>query len=234
MNKDNNIISEEYNTSYIGVRPDILSLIRPDIKNLLDIGCSNGTLGLSIKNKYKSLEITGIEFDINMASIAEQKLDKVYVANLNNINIIELLANKKFDCIIMADILEHLINPWEFIKQITNLLADNGMIITSIPNVRHISTILTLIFKGEWPYRKRGIHDITHLRFFTRSNIIDMFNKAGLKIIKEKRNMRIVEHPSRINVIAKLFDIWGLREFFTFQYLYKCILIEKNKVVINK
>ncbi len=213
-----------FKPSYTAERPLILSLIPAGTRNLLDLGCSDGTFGISVKNKFKSMEVVGVEFDSAMASMAEQSLDEVHVVDLNKVNLCDLFQERRFDCIVMEDILKHLIDPWSSVKQTASLLSENGVIITSIPNVRHISTILSLILRGKWPYRERGIHDLTHLRFFTRSNILKMFNQAGLRVIKEKRTMRIFERgtriSTRINKIARLVDIPIVRGFFTFQYLH--------------
>jgi len=83
-------------------------------------------------------------------------------------------APNYFDCIIFADILEHLKDPLVLLKNATSFLSDGGVIIASIPNIRHHTTIINLLFKGYWPYRERGIHDKTHLRFFTLKNIKEM------------------------------------------------------------
>lgn len=211
-----------FNPSYVGERPDVLSLIRPGIKTLLDCGCSTGTFGLSVKNRYGPVRVTGIEYDPAMAAMAEKVLDRVYVADLNAMHLKDLFPGEVFDCIVMADVLEHLIDPWNLLREAASLLMHEGRLITSIPNVRHVSTIISLAFRGRWPYRKRGIHDATHLRFFTRANIVEMIEGAGLRILSERRNLRIVERPSGKNKLAKVLDIPGLRPFYTFQYLHEC------------
>lgn len=215
-----------FNPSYVGERPDVLSLIRPGIRTLLDCGCSTGTFGLSVKNRYGDVRVTGIEVDPAMAALAEKVLDRVYVADLNQTRLKDLCPEQAFDCIVLADVLEHLIDPWALLLEASSLLARGGRILTSIPNVRHISTVVSLVFRGKWPYRKRGIHDATHLRFFTRANIVELIEGAGCRILREKRNLRIVERPSGKNKLAKLLDLPGLRAFYTFQYLHECGLRE--------
>ena len=93
------------------------------------------------------------------------------------------------------------------------------MVVASLPNIRHYTTIRTLMFQGYWPYRARGIHDRTHLRFFTLRNIRELFASSGLSIRKLDRNYRIIERPHRLNRIAPLLALPLLREFFAFQYL---------------
>jgi 2-polyprenyl-3-methyl-5-hydroxy-6-metoxy-1,4-benzoquinol methylase len=212
----------------VGERPDVLSLVRPGIETLLDCGCSTGTFGLSVKNRFGAVRVTGIEYDPAMADRAQKVLDKVCVADLNATRLQSLLPGETFDCIVTADVLEHLIDPWGLLRDAVTLLNPGGRILTSIPNVRHISTIVSLVFRGRWPYRKRGIHDVTHLRFFTRTNIVEMLEGAGLRIVRERRNLRIVERPSGKNKLAKLLDLPGLRPFYTFQYLHESAPREDN------
>ncbi len=81
-------------------------------------------------------------------------------------------------------------------------MQDRGLIVASIPNVRHYSTIFSLVVRGYWPYRDRGIHDKTHLRFFTLKNIKELFLDANLDIISIVRNYRIIERPHKYNRYA--------------------------------
>ena len=215
-----------FNPSYIEARNDILSLIPDDVSKVLDIGCSTGALGEQIKQRNNNAEVSGIELNKQMAEVAQKKLDKVIVGDVENINLADFFQPDYFDCIIFADILEHLKNPWEILRSSVNFLNDGGVVIASIPNVRHYSTIINLLFKGYWPYRERGIHDRTHLRFFTLKNIIELFQYAHLSIERIDRNYRIIEKPHRLNRFSKCFAFYPCKEFLTFQYL---IIAKKSK-----
>ena len=207
-----------FNISYIGQRNDILNFIPPGVRRVLDIGCSAGNLGYSIKNKLNA-EVCGIELNRQMADDASKKLDKVLVDDIETLNLTEHFPKKYFDCIIFADILEHLKDPWDVLKNTRNVLSDTGLIIASIPNVRHHSTIINLLIKGYWPYRNRGIHDKTHLRFFTLRNIKEMFESNGFQLAKISRKYRIIEKPHPYNKYSKYFAISIFKELLTFQYL---------------
>lgn len=213
------MFSTNFNPSYIGQRDDILTLIPDNISKVLDVGCSTGVLGDQIKRKNNNVEVVGIEFDEKMAKIAKKNLDKVIIGDIENINLADSFPPNYFDCIIFADILEHLKNPWEILKSSAKFLNDRGVVIASIPNVRHYSTITNLLFKGYWPYRERGIHDRTHLRFFTLRNIRELFQYANLSIERIERNYRIIEKPHRLNRFSKCFALLSFKELFTFQYL---------------
>ncbi|CAB3289259.1 conserved protein of unknown function [Methanocaldococcus lauensis] len=211
--------NKNFNQSYIGYRKDILSIIPKNVKKVLDVGCSVGALGELLKKSNNEIEVVGIEIDEHMAQIAKDKLDKVIVGDIEELDLSKFFDLNYFDCIILADVLEHLKNPWDVLKNLTNYLNKNGVIITSIPNIRHYTTILSLIFKGYWPYRERGIHDRTHLRFFTLKNIKELFEYADLKIVTIKRKYRIIEHPHPLNIFAKYFALPIVKDFLTYQYL---------------
>jgi len=215
-----------FNPSYIGQRDDILKLLPGSAKKVLDVGCSIGVLGQQIKHK-NSAEVVGIEVNVQMAKIAERKLDKVIIGNIQKIDLEDLLAPDYFDCIIFADLLEHLKDPWSVLKKCERFLNQNGVIISSIPNIRHYNTIINLFFKGYWPYRERGIHDKTHLRFFTLKNIKEMFQDAGLQIVKVERNYPFIEDEQHLyDRLAKYLGLFLVKDFITFQFL---IVAEKKK-----
>jgi len=150
----------------------------------------------------------------------------VIIGDVEKINLTDYLVPDYFDCIIFADILEHLKNPWGVLKSATNFLNNEGVIIASIPNVRHYTTIINLAIEGYWSYRERGIHDKTHLRFFTLKNIREMFENGGLKIVRIERNYRIIERPHRFNRFSKYFAFPPLKDFITLQYL---VVAKKRK-----
>lgn len=209
---------ETLNPSYIGPRNDIVKLIPHQAKRVLDVGCGIGALGKQLKQQ-RSVEVIGIEIDGEMAALAEDSLDKVIIADVEQINFSDYFQLEYFNSIIFGDIIEHLKDPWTVLNKTTKFLCKNGVIIASIPNIRHYTTIINLLITGYWPYRERGIHDKNHLRFFTLRNIHELFHKAGLRIVKIKRNYRIIETPNRYNVYAKYLALPLLRDFLTFQYL---------------
>ncbi len=193
-----------FNPSYIGQRDSILSLLPDTAHKVLDIGCSVGTLGEQIKKLRNSI-VVGIESDEQMAAIAQKKLDSVVIGDVEKICLDDCLTKNYFDCVILA----------------------------SIPNVRHYTTIMMLAFRGYWPYRDRGIHDRTQLKFFTLRNIDEMFTGVGMGIVRTERTYRIIETESEgvfkylsyLNRFSEYSSIPFLKNFLTFQYL---IIAKKN------
>ena len=217
----------DINPSYIHRRDDLLDLVPRNAKRILDVGCSVGTVGGALKARGPEVEVTGIEFDPDAAAEARKILDQVFQLDLNaGVTSLDLPPDY-FDCILFGDVLEHLVDPWGLLQMFVGHLRPGGIVITSLPNIRHIDTLFNLAIRGKWPYRDRGIHDRTHLRFFTLSNIEDLFDSAGLNICEIRRNYRLIERPHKINRHAKLLGFWPMRDFFTFQYLIKASLDNK-------
>jgi len=210
--------SRGFNPSYVGLRGDILDLIPDNVGKVLDFGCSVGRLGEELKHRFRA-EVVGIEFDEQMAKAAKGKLDRVILGDIDKINLEDQLVPDYFDCIIFGDILEHLTNPWEVLKKATTFLNKDGTVVASIPNVRHYTVVLNLLFRGYWPYRERGLHDRTHLRFFTLRNIQELFQYANLRIVRLKRNHRIIERQHPHNRLSRYLAFAPFKEFLTFQYL---------------
>jgi len=131
------------------------------------------------------------------------------------LELIELdFPNEYFDCIIYADVLEHLKNPENVLIKHREKLNDNGYIIASIPNIQYIRPVLSILF-DKLEYAEAGILDRTHLRFFTLHTIKKMFADTGFEIIKINDNRNESLKFKIINMLS--FNL--LKKFSVFQYL---------------
>ena len=161
-------------------RPEILNLIPTTAKTILDLGCGSGATGKALKER-QPCHVTGVELNKEAAEIAKKNLDTCICDNLNRFN--PIFIDGTYDCIVLADILEHLISPWRVLKKFAQVLNKNGTLIASIPNIAH-PWIISQLQKGLFRYEQAGLLDITHLRFFTKTTIGQLFYKTGLKITK--------------------------------------------------
>jgi hypothetical protein len=97
------------------------------------------------------------------------------------------------------------------------LLKPGGVLIASIPNVRHFRVVLPLLFRGSWKYADFGLMDRTHLRFFTKASAIELLESAGLTVDAVRTSG--MESLSKRAVAAASFGV--LEPFFVFQYLLR-------------
>lgn len=159
-------------------RPEVQALVPTAARRVLDVGCAAGLLGEALKARGVE-EVCGIECDPEIAAHAAKRLDKVIVGDVETLA--EDLPANYFDCIVLADVLEHLRDPQTILEKLRTSLTEDGLIVASIPNVGHWSVLRGLL-EGRWQYEKAGILDRTHLRFFTRQTILHLFNEAGFRV----------------------------------------------------
>ncbi len=187
-------------------RPEMLAFIPAGSRKILDVGCGSGGFGAGIRHRL-ACEVWGIEPDADAVRKAEHNLDRVVHGYFGP----ELsLPPGYFDCIVFNDVLEHLLNPAAALQYAGTLLSDEGVVVASIPNIGHFPTVWRLVMHGEWQYRERGVLDKTHLRFFTRSSIRNLFQETGFQ----------VQRIEGINACFKMEDadgkLWRLYKLFWF------------------
>lgn len=195
------------------LRVDLLPLFSPGIRSLLDVGCGNGESGLAIKRRFDIPEVVGIEYDASAAKIAATKLDTVLCGDIENLPL--PFPPGHFDCILCADILEHTRNPWEVLKKLHLFLSDSGVLIVSLPNLRHIVPIVKIIF-NRFAYEEVGILDKSHLRFFTPSTMRSLIEGAGFTITRTETNRSTSWKFQLLNICS--FGL--LHPFSVFQYKF--------------
>jgi O-antigen biosynthesis protein len=150
-----------------------------DRKKVIDFGCSTGYLARFLQQH--DCTITGVEINPEDAKLAEGYCNRVLVTDLDLESIPALFPEEKFDVAVFGDVLEHLKNPWKVLEEARFILNPDGYIIASIPNIAHGAVRLALL-RGEFQYSKLGILDDTHLRFFTRKTVQDLFDYSGYLI----------------------------------------------------
>jgi SAM-dependent methyltransferase len=125
-----------------------------------------------------------MEINHHSAQIARQRLDLVIEESIEKIVWPDpRLPDAGFDTILLADVLEHLFNPWEVLKAVRRLVKPGGRIVASIPNIFNLR-VLNDLARGHWHYAPSGLLDITHLRFFTAETMHRMFEETGYRVMR--------------------------------------------------
>jgi 2-polyprenyl-3-methyl-5-hydroxy-6-metoxy-1,4-benzoquinol methylase len=201
--------------AYANPRPEVVALVPIDRHRVLDVGCSTGHMAAALR--YRGHQVVGVEVDPELAREARERLDDVVEADVEELARVGADLGQRFDCIVFADVLEHLRDPWMVVRWAHGQLADDGVIVVAVPNVAHVQTLWALLVRRRWPYRAVGIFDRTHLRFFTRRNLPDLFAGTDLEIVQLERVRRVRDHlGSRLNRLAPL-----LGELGTYQYVVR-------------
>jgi len=174
---------------YQRLRPRIANAVPEGARRVLDVGCAEGELGRFLREHRRVSYVAGIEVDPQAAARAREALHHVVACDLNATGSGEVLAGlpkQGFDCIVFADVLEHLIDPWRWLRDLAGLLVPGGTVIVSLPNLRYYRVVLALLFRGRFEYQDEGILDWTHLRFFTEQTARGLLEQAGLEVVAVK------------------------------------------------
>lgn len=172
------VVSGYYNVE----RREMLHYIPKGAVRFVEIGCGTGAFGSLLRQNINNAKVIGIEMHSASALIAKSRLDMVIEEPIE-IGL-GLLKDNDSDCIICNDVLEHLVDPWLVLNGLRTKLKKNGSIVASIPNVRYFPVFKDYILNGNWEYKNDGVLDRTHLRFFTKSSIKQLFEKAGYRLEK--------------------------------------------------
>jgi 2-polyprenyl-3-methyl-5-hydroxy-6-metoxy-1,4-benzoquinol methylase/glycosyltransferase involved in cell wall biosynthesis len=178
---------DSYASIYFGQeRPEVVDIVPCDAHRVLELGCASGRLGEQLKRRQEC-HVTGIELAAEVGALAETRLDRVIVADCETVDFASLFEQGEFDCLIAADVLEHLRDPEAVLRRLQPFLRPDASIVVSLPNVRN-GGVLEGALRGYWSYQKWGILDRTHLRFFTRREIDNMFARLGFEV-EERRSV---------------------------------------------
>ena len=165
---------------YDNIRTEMLAFLPNDAKIVLDVGCGNGAFAEIIKGKNDA-EVWGIELMETHGKEAQEKLDKVFIGKCEDF--IESLPNEYFDVIYFNDVLEHLVDPYSVLTILKQKLSKNGVVISSLPNIRFYKSFMRVLIHKDWKYEDYGIMDRTHLRFFTKKSIKRMYEDLGFQVL---------------------------------------------------
>ena len=206
----NEMYTYDYDIDFNANNP--ATIILKNIKKgstILELGPSTGYMTRYLKEVLQCT-VTCIEIDEKAAEKAKQYSEKMIVGNIDNLNLVEIL-DEKYDYILMADVLEHLLQPQKALKQLKNLLKPKGIIWLSIPNVSHISIIQQLI-DNEFTYNKWGLLDNTHIRFFTRKTITRLLESLQYEI---KNVYDITKYPEETEFKSKHLETNFIKEMIS-------------------
>ncbi len=163
-----------YGAMDASAREDLAAKVPVGASAVLDVGCSRGATAAALRARGAK-RIVGIEPDPEDAAAAARAYDRVLCARLEDVG--EDFAGR-FDAILFGDVLEHLADPSDALVRVRPWLSEEGVLVASVPNAGHWAIVDDLI-RGRFDYVPYSLLSGTHLRFFTRSTLTDLFEASG-------------------------------------------------------
>jgi 2-polyprenyl-3-methyl-5-hydroxy-6-metoxy-1,4-benzoquinol methylase len=169
---------------YASTRDDVVDGLPRPIGAVLDVGCGSGGVGPGLR-QAGATRLTGIEVVPEQAERAREEYDQVVAGPVEEA--LEQLEGP-FETILCLDVLEHLVDPERVMRDLHGVAAPGARLQVSLPNARHVSLMKDLVFRGTFGYTEWGHRDRTHLRWFTRRDIVDAMERSGWTVQR-------VSHP---------------------------------------
>lgn len=177
----------KYNLDAINIMDDnsshalILRAIKPG-SQVLEFGPASGYMTRYMKEQL-GCRVYCVEFDETAAKIAAQYCEKIIVDDIEKFNWTKAFEGMSFEHILFADVLEHLRNPELVLQKAVELLKKDGTVITSLPNIGHNAIIMELL-DGNFTYRSTGLLDNSHIHFFTKKSMLQMYEAVGIQPVQ--------------------------------------------------
>jgi 2-polyprenyl-3-methyl-5-hydroxy-6-metoxy-1,4-benzoquinol methylase len=144
---------------------------------ILDLGCGDGELDMRLR--VCGHEVTGV--DLEKADGIGERLYRFVEGDLDQ-GIPDEVGDG-YDIVLAADVLEHVREPDQLLRDIRGRIRPGGTLVTSVPNFGHWYPRLR-VAAGRFDYDRRGILDRGHLRFFTRRSFETLLAATGFEVCR--------------------------------------------------
>ncbi len=124
-------------------------------------------------------ELVGVEIVDDVAREADARYDEVFAGAIEDA--LPTLRGP-FNTILCLDVLEHLVDPGTVLDGLAMLAAPGARLQVSVPNARHVQLTYDLLVRGTFGYADWGHRDRTHLRWFTRADLVALVQAHGWKV----------------------------------------------------
>ena len=163
-------------------RLDVSPFIPAGATRVLDVGCGSGGFGPTLRRVLgEGATVVGLEAVPSQAAAAREGhgFDEVVAGYFP-----EALDGRtgSFDAIFFNDVLEHIVDPWSVLREVPRFLSPGGQVIAAIPSIQYAPVVLKLL-RGRWDYVDQGTLDRTHVRFFTKATMVEMFESCGYEVL---------------------------------------------------
>ena len=155
----------------VGLRKHVSLLTRHLSGKMIDIGCGTKPY----EELFKVSEYVGLEFD-SPENRKSEKIDRFYDGKIFP------FADKSFDSAFSSQVLEHVFNPEEHLKEVNRILKDGAYYLITVPFV--------------WD---------EHLQPYDYAR----YSSFGLTHLLQKSGFEVIEYQKTVKNVAVIFQLWN-------------------------
>lgn len=165
----------------VGSEDQVLLRLIGSPDRVLEVGCSTGYFSAELQRR--GVDVQAVDLDeVSVARAVERGIAATRL-DVEQPGAIQTLRGP-FDVVLMANVVEHLRNPTDVLRDVRGVLGPDGRLLVSVPNVAHVGVRRSLAL-GRFNYTEAGILDTTHLRFYTRATLRSTLEEAGWRVTRE-------------------------------------------------
>jgi len=157
-------------------------------KRVLDVGCGGGFYSSAIAKGGGCREIILTDFSSVCVKAARlNMLEQVqFIAEGTVCDALNLpFRDRSFDLVLCVDVVEHLSNDQVFLKQVSRVLRDGGMVVVATQNSSSVNYLLEAPMQRKVLKRREWMGwDPTHQRFYTPKSLSNVLGQVDLKVVK--------------------------------------------------
>lgn len=161
------------------INEDVLRGLGSISGRLLDVGSGVGGWVPRLRQAGAG-ELVALDPSEAAIAVARERYDHAIVGTIEETTLDDL-GGRPFDVIVVADVLEHLLDPWAALNTLHSWAAPGATLAVSVPNLRFYRLVGNLVFRGDFEYERCGVRDWTHVRWFTRRSLGRMLARSGFQ-----------------------------------------------------
>jgi 2-polyprenyl-3-methyl-5-hydroxy-6-metoxy-1,4-benzoquinol methylase len=171
-----------------GTHDAVLELIRrllPEPASVLDLAAGQGAFSVKLRelgHDVRAVDVTPDNWKAADIPLAVANLDSEFASSVSS-------TGERFDAIAAIEILEHLENPFRFIRECSKLLKPGGLLFLTSPNVEAVSSRVMFLYTGR--LIGFGAYETVrpaHITPIFKWKLDMMLDEAGLGIVHESYN----------------------------------------------
>jgi ubiquinone/menaquinone biosynthesis C-methylase UbiE len=194
----------------------ILRELKIKAHTYLDLGCGDGQITERVARIVDAKEVYGIDIDNGVLESAKLRGIETFALDLSKDKI--PLNDNGIDLVTAFELIEHLVNPDNMLKEVFRVLVQGGYLLLSTPNLASwVNRIVMLL--GYQPYNAEASTEILagvpiraysfrepagHIRPYTLRALKELLSYHGFEIVKVRGAPGV--HPRKITLLDKLFS----------------------------
>lgn len=156
-----------------------LATLLPGEARLLDVGCGAGALSQRLADAGYDVLSVDADADVFQAGTEFRQLD---MENTEQAAEFRAEFSEKFDAVICVEVIEHVENPWQLVRNLAELARPSGVVLISTPNVGSWYSRLRFFLNGKFPFFYKADSESGHIHAVTETELELMLQRAGLRV----------------------------------------------------